>query len=175
MILAVYGERNNKLYRMFRRKIAVIVTLIVLCGVFSRVKAQGRKFGRLNSLRLSESVVRGNSNLSILTVLGYRYQFSEELKVGADFGYHSGTYDDHKVKEFNGAASIDFTYSHGRTVEFYGSVGAGYDLFTDILANKFSYQFNPLAMRIGNGSIAGFAELGWGYRGLLTAGLAYKF
>lgn len=175
MILVVYGERNNKLYPMFRRKIAVVIILIVLCGCFSQVKAQGRKFGRLNSLRLSESLVRGNSNLSVLTVLGYRYQFSEELKAGADFGFHSGTYDDSIVKEFNSAASIDFTYSHGRTVELYGSASAGYGFFTGILANKFIYQFNPLAMRIGNGSIAGFAELGWGYRGLLTAGLAYKF
>ncbi|MET4138344.1 hypothetical protein [Pedobacter sp. UYP1] len=160
---------------MFRRKLAAIVTLIVLSGLFSEVNAQGRQSGRLNSLRLSESFVRGNSNLSVLTVLGYRYQFSEEIKFGADLGYHQGTYNDSKVKEFNSAASIDFTYSHGRTVEFYGSAGAGYGLFTNILANKFIYQFNPLAMRIGNGSIAGFAELGWGYRGLLTAGLAYKF
>jgi len=160
---------------MFRRKVAVIVTLIILSGGFSMVKAQGRKSGRLNILRLSESAVRGNSNLSLLTVLGYRYQLNGEIRVGGDFGYHTGTYKQSKIQEYNSALSIDFTYSHGRTVELYGSVGTGYGLFTGNHGNRFIYQFNPLAMRIGNGSIAGFGELGWGYRGLLTAGLAYKF
>ncbi|AMP98832.1 hypothetical protein AY601_1925 [Pedobacter cryoconitis] len=175
MILTVYEERKKILYPMFRRKIAAMVTIIVLSGLFHKVKAQGLQSGRLNSLRLSESFVRGNSNLSVLTVLGYRYQFSEEIKFGADLGYHTGTYYDSKVKEYNSAVSIDFTYSHGRTVELYGSASTGYGLFTGNHANKFLYQINPLAMRIGNGSIAGFGELGWGYRGLLTAGIAYKF
>lgn len=160
---------------MLRRKIATIVTLLILSGITCELKAQVRKSGRLNSLRLSESFVRGSSNLSILTVLGYRYLLSEEIRVGADFGYHSGMYQDSHLREYNIAGSIDFTYSRGRTVEFYGSAGAGYGLFTGNHVNKFLYQVNPLAMRLGNGSLVGFAELGWGYRGLITSGLAYRF
>jgi len=42
-------------------------------------------------------------------------------------------------------------------------------------ANKVIYQINPIAIRVGNGRISGFAELGWGYRGLATVGVAFKF
>ncbi|QNK64628.1 hypothetical protein H7F33_09175 [Pedobacter sp. PAMC26386] len=169
------------------RRITRLAIVITLTGLLDQAKAQDLKPGRLNSFRLSESFVRGNSNLSRITVLGYRYQLSPEVRIGADLGYQGRTYID-RVNEFTAAASTDFIYSHGRTVELYGTVGAGYRIMTGGIgysgrsiseefngANKFIYQINPIGIRVGNGAISGFAELGWGYRGLMTIGVAYKF
>jgi len=173
---------------MVMREITGIALVIMLAGMLNQVKAQDFKPGRLNSIRLSQSFVRAESDFSMLTVLGYRYQIAQTIRIGADLGYQGRSYSSSRVNEFAAAVSTDFTYSKGRAIEFYGIVSVGYRIHTGKFdysdrpvsqemrgANKVIYQINPIAMRVGNGLISGFAELGWGYRGLATIGIANKF
>ncbi|KIO75856.1 hypothetical protein TH53_18390 [Pedobacter lusitanus] len=172
---------------MFIGRIAGIATVIILTGLLNQVNAQDFKPERSGSIRLSESFVRAESDFSRLTVLGYRHQITEKIKLGGDFGYQGGTCLATRVNEFTLAASTDFDYSTGRVIELYGTMSAGYRIVTgkpEYAAlyqnrdgkgtNRFIYQINPIAMRVGNGRISGFAELGWGYRGLGTIGIACR-
>ncbi|MBB6273934.1 hypothetical protein HDF26_004407 [Pedobacter cryoconitis] len=170
------------------RKITGAAVVMMITGLLTQTKAQDFRPGRVNSIRLSQSFIRAESDFSMLTVLGYRYQFIEKIRIAGDLGYQGCSYSGNKVNEFTFAAGTDFTYSQGRTVEFYGTVSAGYSIHTGKIdypdkpvnekrkdADKIIYQINPIAMRVGNSRISGFAELGWGYRGLVTAGAAFKF
>ncbi|WP_300763879.1 hypothetical protein [uncultured Bacteroides sp.] len=39
----------------------------------------------------------------------------------------------------------------------------------------FAYQVNPIALRVGNDRVGGFVEAGLGTKGLVTAGINFKF
>lgn len=40
---------------------------------------------------------------------------------------------------------------------------------------SFAWQVNPVALRVGNHRIGGFLEAGLGYKGIVTAGVSFKF
>lgn len=75
---------------------------------------------------------------------------------------------------------MDFHYINFHHFKLYGSaaVGASWRTAsnTSDQAKKtgFAYQFTPIGVAVG-GMIVGWAELGFGYRGVLSAGVAVRF
>ncbi|MBB6499274.1 hypothetical protein [Pedobacter cryoconitis] len=163
------------------RVVIKISAIFIIAGLFNEeVKAQKKiSSERLNMISLAGGLVRGTGSYSDVAILGYRYQLLEKIRAGADLG--------HAKREYIIAGSTDFVYSQYRSVEWYWTVSAGYRKGNgSYSSNKelngdgeylrhFVYQVNPIAMRIGNGQVSGFGELGWGYKGLLNLGAAFKF
>lgn len=135
--------------------------------------------------------------------LGYRYKINR-FKLGADLSYvgyksdvkmsKNGT-TDYKTSEHNFIVlpSADFVYYKRGILELYGGAGFGalfgtskYTSVTDAgkkyLNNNltdqslsFAFHVAPIAIRLGNDRIGGFAELGYGMKGFVNVGLSFKF
>lgn len=130
--------------------------------------------------------------------LGYRNQLSERLKVGVDFGYSKAEQiltPKASNKENKGQISkksslfiampvAEYSYVKTEWLNFYGSAAAGINLNATTESENgktakdhklgFAYQISPAALRVGK-KLAGFAELGYGHKGIITAGVSYKF
>lgn len=134
--------------------------------------------------------------------VGYRYKI-QRFKVGSDFGFASVTsklafngQQKPSVKErdlqFLILPTAEFVYFKSRLVELYGSASAGANLNrhsesalttegrkqaakNPSFSATFAYQVNPIAIRVGNERIGGFAEAGFGTKGFVTAGISMGF
>lgn len=94
----------------------------------------------------------------------------------------------------------EFVYFRRGLFELYGSAAAGVDFtrrsekeFSTSIRDagisgvaktavrqsdsftSFAWQVNPVALRVGNHRIGGFLEAGLGYKGIVTAGVSFKF
>ncbi|TRX37946.1 hypothetical protein FNW52_03335 [Flavobacterium sp. ZT3R18] len=76
-------------------------------------------------------------------------------------------------------AGADFNYFQKKTVKLYSGVSGGvsvnhheYAGQTDT-TNLVAYQVDAIGVRFGN-KFGGFVNLGFGYKGILNAGLSYK-
>lgn len=125
--------------------------------------------------------------------VGYRYTINERLKVGADISYLKSE-DTFQAKTANaksvtrntnyimGLVTGEFSYIRTPLLNFYGSGGLGVlsgstkEKGGSYSSNEvgFAYQINPVGLRVGK-KFGGFIELGYGYKGIATAGLNYKF
>ena len=93
--------------------------------------------------------------------------------------------------QWSGMTVSGNTFVHYPQIGEYGSAGAGVSLIrhqetgltaigkkaarkSDFSAD-FSYQVNPIALRVGNDRIGGFLEGGLGHRGFVTAGVSLRF
>lgn len=141
-------------------------------------------------------------NSSGVFAVGYRYSMNR-FKVGGDFGFClisrkvkssdalEPLYKD-KFWNFIILPTAEYVYFKRGWVELYGMASMGIDFtrqsqisisttdwklqkFKTTLNTYFAYQVNPIAIRVGSGCIAGFLEAGFGYRGLVTAGISLKF
>lgn len=130
--------------------------------------------------------------------LGYRNQITERLKVGADLGYmksdqtfspKAGTKDNtgdiKKTQHFFIAMPVaEYSYIKTPWLNFYGSAAAGINLTSSTERkngraakdNKlgFAYQVSPAGLRVGK-KLAGFVEVGYGNKGIVTAGISFGF
>lgn len=127
--------------------------------------------------------------------MGYRYKINR-IKVGLDLGFSAAKEKLFKKKGDTSAINNniyrllviptgEFTYYKNNLLSLYGSVGAGV-LFSRKDNNaikdyrpgtemEFAYQINPIGLKIGNGTIGGFIEAGFGYKGLAAAGINFNF
>lgn len=89
--------------------------------------------------------------------------------------------------------ALEFTYVKLPFVDFYTSMAAGYmytelekegisDIGKSFLQNaekgggsSFAFQYNPIGIRAGIDNLAAFAELGFGFRGFICAGIDFRF
>ncbi len=106
---------------------------------------------------------------------------NERWAFGLDLGYSSmqATYKDGKtdnVSLFNVAPTATCYYKKSGIFRLYGSasVGAMFDNSSDI-SPSFTFHFSPIGMRIGNNAIAGFLDLGYGFKGIINVGLQVGF
>lgn len=127
--------------------------------------------------------------------LGYRNQITERIRVGGDIAFQEVQIEknDKNNKSIRKGTSrylmvmptISFSYIKTDWLDFYGSAAAGIimDKYTQTEPNKgsvksnntdFAFQVNPAGIRVGK-KIGVFAEVGFGYRGIINAGLNYKF
>ena len=137
----------------------------------------------------SETTSSGNFGL------GYRYQITERIRVGGDVAFQQEqTKQSYKnniliAKRTNNyfmvMPTLSFSYIKTEWLDFYGSAAAGVilDRYTSTEPNKpavkdnnvdFAFQVNPAGLRVGK-KLGGFVEAGFGHRGIISAGLNYKF
>jgi hypothetical protein len=137
----------------------------------------------------SETTSSGNFGL------GYRYQITERIRVGGDVAFQqeqTKQSDKNNIliakrtnNYFMVMPTLSFSYIKTEWLDFYGSAAAGVimDRYTSTEPNKpavkdnnvdFAFQVNPAGIRIGK-KLGGFVEAGFGHRGIISAGLNYKF
>ncbi|URC13385.1 outer membrane beta-barrel protein [Flavobacterium sp. B183] len=137
----------------------------------------------------SETTSSGNFGL------GYRYQITERIRVGGDVAFQqeqTKQSDKNNIliakrtnNYFMVMPTLSFSYIKTEWLDFYGSAAAGVimDRYTSTEPNKpavkdnnvdFAFQVNPAGLRVGK-KLGGFVEAGFGHRGIISAGLNYKF
>ena len=175
-----------------QRRIGIFcLALLMICFV-PRVDAQKGKseisvsYGRFSAY--SFYVGAPYSNSSGTGMLNYKYYLSKRVTLGMTFGYEN-------ISSYGSYLSFvpEFTYTYYDTkddrvrVKLYGGASFGMTVFSDFFPYSDVYsthhdesgprptgQATPFGIRIGR-KVAGFAELGYGYKGLFSFGLSYRF
>ena len=128
--------------------------------------------------------------------LGYKYRPTDRYGIGGVFVYDystaKGVVNDVKTGKFINrhytlAAEIDYTYFRSGNFSMYGLAGIGGTLHTQKYNDNddsqqdgsdsqpyFTFQVTPVGLKYGN-NFGGFAELGFGYRGIVSVGLFARF
>ncbi len=141
--------------------------------------------------------VRDNFSGSGIITLTYRkVSKSEWFFWGASVGYNSTKGEIYNVGNYEGelkrtfltaAVECQYRYQNFKKVQLYSGVGLGYSFGSETLTppagsgsssksgniNRLAYQFNVMGIRIGK-DVGGFIELGYGYRGIVNAGLSVQ-
>jgi hypothetical protein len=125
--------------------------------------------------------------------LGYKYTISRSISLGVTFGYSSMrknvTADKPDIdinNFFTLAPEADIFYFQSKGVALYGSAGFGAMLRREkaslggqiSIANTFhpDIQISPLGIKVKfNKNFGAFAEAGYGYKGIISAGLFGRF
>lgn len=120
----------------------------------------------------------------------YKYFVSEKIAVGATVGYNSRAkpfnYENWNrrnegIKVLTIAGEGSFYYLKRRNVGLYALGGMGCFIVTSGNYNNYSnynnfgltLQLTPLGIRFGR-KLGGFAEIGYGYKGLVNMGISLK-
>ncbi|TDK43455.1 hypothetical protein [Algoriphagus formosus] len=113
---------------------------------------------------------------------------SNRISFGLDFGYEkldviyespSQANITSKDRFITVMPRVDLRYVNKEAYSLYGSLAAGGSFLSAERGNEseqgvaFAYQITPIGIRFGN-NIALFAEAGFGFRGLLNAGLSVR-
>lgn len=123
--------------------------------------------------------------------IAYKYRVTDRLGLGGAFTFNYGTTDLVDVNRdkfgealrnhYTLAAEADFRYLNTPLLKLYGLVGAGGTLYNLTYARDgqpdekksqpyFTFHVTPIGLKVGN-NWGGFCELGFGYRGIVNAGL----
>jgi hypothetical protein len=138
------------------------------------------------------------SNLKSTGAMHINYKFAIENKwiLGATTGFSDTTQDisvnnavigEQKYRALTFAIESDYRYISNPSFQIYSGLGAGITINkgefepnstkeTSIHDNSsyFNYKVTALGLRVGK-KLAGFLELGFGYKGILSAGISYQF
>lgn len=126
--------------------------------------------------------------------LGYKYRFTDRVSAGGTLLYEHATADaminnvkegDFKNNYYTLAAEMDYRYLNKGNVTLYGTLGAGATLYTQKYTSNegekdsnnavhFNFQITPIGIKYGS-RFGVFAEAGFGYKGILSAGLFARF
>ncbi|WP_062060404.1 hypothetical protein [Aquimarina longa] len=138
-----------------------------------------------------------DNNKSIGAInLNYKYAIIDKLMIGGSLVYEKIEDDaliqNKKIGErdntfYTVGLEADYRYISKDVFQMYSGLGVAYtnshqkftsssptyknDTYT---INYFNYQLTAIGIRVGK-SIAGFAELGFGYKGILNFGVSYQF
>lgn len=139
----------------------------------------------------------GGSSLPGLWGIGYRYYVSPRFSVGLDMGFmkYSASYtlkkaDDKRQGERKtnfivALPTAEYSYLNKQKVQLYGNIGVGITSVSghstvsrdgdlhDYSATTVAFQLNPIGVRFGQ-RFGGFAELGFGFKGIVTAGFSAR-
>ena len=129
---------------------------------------------------------------------GYKYSLTDRFALGPVFAYDRGTKDainkstNSKQGKFTSnfytlSLEADYKYINQPSFKLYSLVGAGGTLLNQVYkadgtnaedksGNQafFNFQLTPIGVKFGD-SFGAFAELGFGYKGILSAGLFCRF
>ena len=159
-------------------------------------------FQDINSTMLDDKFpdmryIRDNYSGSGIISLTYRHITKNEMMFwGMTVGYNQTKGDIYNVGQLEGelkrsfitvAIEGQYRYQNLKKIQLYSGLGIGYTFGNEILnppadsgnesssgnINQFAWQINAIGMRIGN-SIAGFIEFGYGYKGIVNAGLSIQ-
>ena len=147
------------------------------------------------------NAILGNEKIETSTFgmagLGYRYQINKRFRAGLDLGFSPAKESVFKkqndktastettIYRFLAIPTVDFSYWNNDWINLYGSAGIGLCATHRKDKNNkdakpmnlkdFAYQVNPIGIRIGNNTIGAFVEAGYGYKGVITAGVSLNF
>ncbi len=151
----------------------------------------------LNEQFPDERYVRDNYGGSGIVMLTYRrVSKSEKFFWGVTAGYNSTKGDLYYLGSHEGelkrnfitvAAEGHYRYQNLKKIQLYSGIGIGYSIGSETLQpptdsgklsasgsiNRLAYQLNVIGIRMGS-NIAGFIELGYGYKGIINAGLSIQ-
>ena len=138
------------------------------------------------------------SNLKSTGAMHINYKFAIENKwiLGVTTGFSDTTQDisvnnavigEQKYRALTFAIESDYRYISNPSFQIYSGLGAGITINkgefepnstkeTSIHDNSsyFNYKVTALGLRVGK-KLAGFLELGFGYKGIVSAGISYQF
>ncbi len=125
----------------------------------------------------------------------YRYNLTSRFSLGGvlavDYNTSDGYFHNVKTGVFNSyyytlAAEATFHYVQTAVVQLYATAGAGASLYDQKYTADgsgrresdsllfFNFQATPIGIKIGK-AVGGFAELGVGYKGIVSAGVFARF
>lgn len=134
-------------------------------------------------------------NYSGALFVSYKYAPSYRINTGVALGIDRVSGDliqnDVKYGDFTEshttlALEADYRWVKQEVIQFYTMLGLGYTLNTETgsynttgqtdteTSSNVAFQVTPIGMRIGR-KLGGFAELGFGYKGIMNFGLSYRF
>jgi hypothetical protein len=163
-------------------------------GVGSSNQIIGTMSDMIASVFLPEGVGMKNSTSPGAFHLGYKYSLSDRIALGPVFTYDLNTsdaiVDNVKTGKFTSnyytfSLEGDYKYVNRDKLKLYALVGAGATIlnqtYKDNQSGKhgekqtfFNFQVTPIGVKYGD-SFGVFTELGFGYKGILCAGLFYRF
>ncbi len=141
--------------------------------------------------------IRDNYGGSGIISLTYRYVSKNEIMLwGINMDYNQTVGSIYNVGQLEGELKRSFVtvaiegqyrYQNVNKVQLYSGMGIGYSFGSETLTppkdsghsnstgsiNRVAWQINAIGIRIGS-SIAGFIEFGYGYKGIVNAGLSYQ-
>lgn len=129
--------------------------------------------------------------------IGYQYTVKDRLMIGSTFAYQriedkwlsdeNITFGESKNVFYTVASDLDYHYVFTNFFQMYSGVGVAYTFNQNNFIAKsstiksknerdgyFNYQLDLLGFRVGK-ALAGFLELGFGYKGIVSVGISYQF
>lgn len=128
--------------------------------------------------------------------LGYKYSIGNKFTLGAVFVYEQVNNDVKSGNDLLGknvnrfytlALESDFRYISKEKFQMYSGLGLGYtfgnqdfeasaatEQDADYQVHLINFQITGIGVRVGK-SFGGFAELGFGYKGIINLGISYQF
>lgn len=187
-VLTVFGLLfNNLIAQESKHEIqlgAGIWSTTEIVDIFGNVLATGLTGGAYQS---KDATYSGAFHL------GYKYSIAPKIAIGGIFVYENSSSDAYidnasagqfKNNYYTLAAEMDYKYIKKKNLSLYGVLGAGATLYGQKYeeSNKnvsentvnFNFQISPLCIKLGN-KVGGFAELGFGYKGILSVGFFTRF
>ena len=143
-------------------------------------------------------LVQPDTYHALTPFVGYRHWFTNRFGLGGTFAFdvnsvklYNGDSEHYQMQKVNRyyltfAVEPIFNYVYKPAWQLYGSLGLGTTIvtfanatFNDGTNAKLSLayvnaHFTPIGVRFGK-EFGGFVELGYGYKGILNAGVNYRF
>jgi hypothetical protein len=120
----------------------------------------------------------------------YRYHASRLISVGGDFAYQKFDRElyfldepvsKNSINYYTFMGRVDFNYVRTRLLRMYSGVALGFyhasesgEKIKDDSVTEVGLQVNAVGLRVGK-QLAGYLELGFGFNGILAAGITYEF
>ncbi|WP_196888882.1 outer membrane beta-barrel protein [Aureivirga sp. CE67] len=142
------------------------------------------------------TITYDNENTSGTIFINYKYAVQDRWMIGAAFAYESIKKDvnfsgvragKQKNQSYTVVIETDYRYISSSLFQMYSGAGIGYTFTNqDFTANStantstsdnggnVNFQLTAVGLRLGS-DFAFFAEAGFGYKGILNAGLSYQF
>jgi len=128
--------------------------------------------------------------------IGYKFEVTRRLMLGGIIMYQKKAEDllfadrsvNFKRQFYTLAVELDYRYVNKELVKLYSGIGLGYTVINESFSGDttnfrlidsnepgyFNLHVNAIGVRVGK-ALAGFAEIGFGYKGLLNFGISYQF
>lgn len=161
--------------------------------------ALGEAIGNAGTAVLSGSTFKNAKSKSNGVIeAGYRNQLTKDIKIGIDVGYlkidKTSNFENNTTKAITSIKRhtdyllvmpmAEFSYLKTSVINLYATAGAGAIFYkskeventkaSKIKGAGFAFQIDPIGLRVGK-QLGAFLELGFGYKGIGTAGISYKF
>jgi opacity protein-like surface antigen len=164
-------------------------------GIWSSNQIIGTMSDIIASAILPAGVSMDNSSYIGALHVGYKYSLSDRFALGPVLTYDLGTSDAVANKEKTGkftsnyyslSLEADYKFINRDKFKLYALVGAGGTILNQVYKDNktgekngesqtfFNFQITPVGIKYGD-SFGVFAELGLGYKGILCAGVFYRF